>query len=69
MAAITYGTAAPARAARKSWLRRIFEVVHEARMRQAERELARYTHLMPDDLERACCRLTRRTEDSLPFIR
>ena len=71
MAAITYGAATPSRssAARKGWFRRFIVALQESRMRQAEREIARYRHLVPDELERAALRLDRRSEDGLPFLR
>jgi hypothetical protein len=53
----------------KSWLRRLFVALMEARMRQAEREIARYRHLLPQELEIAGDRLTARNEDELPFGR
>ncbi len=71
MAAITYGAATPARpaAARNGWFRRFVVALQELRIRRAERELARFRHLMPDELERAALRLDRRSEDALPFLR
>jgi hypothetical protein len=71
MAAITYGAATPAMPAarRKGVFARFYQALQEARMREAQREIARYRHLMPDELERAANRLDRRTEDGLPFVR
>ena len=77
MATITYGSAAPAaRAARaatapkrRGFLGRILDALIESRQRQAERELRRYRHLLPDELERAALKLDQRSADSLPFLR
>ena len=52
---------------RRSWLRRAFVALAEARMREAEREIARHRHLLPPELEISGNRLTRRNEDNLPF--
>ena len=57
------------RPAGTSWLRRLFVALMEARMRQAEREVARYRHLIPAELEMSGDRLTARNEDELPFGR
>jgi hypothetical protein len=51
------------------WLRRFLVALMEARMRQAEREIARYHHLIPTELEMSGDRLTARNEDELPFGR
>jgi hypothetical protein len=51
------------------WLRRFFVALMEARMRQAEREIARYRHLLPQELEISGDGLTARNEDELPFGR
>jgi hypothetical protein len=71
MAATTYGAALPTRRAakRKGLFARFYQALQEARMREARREIARYRHLMPDELERAAYRLDCRSEDSLPFVR
>jgi hypothetical protein len=37
-------------------------------MHQAEREIARYRHLLPAQLESAAARVARH-DDSLPFVR
>lgn len=50
-----------------SLLRRVFTAFAEARMRQAEREIARHRHLLPPELEISGNRLTPRNEDQLPF--
>jgi hypothetical protein len=52
---------------RTSWLRRAFVALAEARMREAEREIARHRHLLPPELEISGNRLTRKNEDELPF--
>jgi len=70
MADITYGdrrAAAQAPPRRKGFFARFLEAMQEARMRQAEREIARHLHLLPPDLERAGNRLSSRNEDALPF--
>jgi hypothetical protein len=71
MAAITYdpATSATPAARRPGVFRRFMRALQESRMRQAERELSRYRHLMPEELERAAARLDRRSEDALPFVR
>ena len=75
MATITYGSVTPAAGAvtdaprRRGLLARFVDALVESRMRQAERELRRYRHLMPGELERAALRLDSRSEDSLPFLR
>ena len=55
MTDITYGTATPAAASaaggkRRSLIARIIDALYEARMRQAEREISRYLHLVPKDI-------------------
>ena len=72
MAAITYGVSAPvaeAPAKRKSIWLRIFDAIVEARMRQVQREMAAYRHLMPLELELAGDKITGKNESSLPFVR
>ena len=71
MADITFGldtTVAP-RPRRQNFLVHFFHAVQAARMRQAEREIERYRHLLPNELERAAADVGPRTEDNLPFIR
>ncbi len=53
----------------KSLLKRFIAALMESRKRQAEAEIARHRHLLPDELEHAAWRLTPRTEDQLPFVR
>jgi hypothetical protein len=70
--AITYDAVAAgiaASPARKSFLRRFLNAFVEARMRQAEREIALHRHLLPADYELSGGKLTERSEDQLPFIR
>ncbi len=45
----------------KSFLFRVYEAVTRSQMIRAERELARYRHLLPPDFK------LRRDEDQLPF--
>lgn len=53
----------------RSLFRRLVDALVAARMRQAEREVNRYRHLVPRNLEGAAWKLTERSEDSLPFQR
>ena len=85
MTTITYGAATATRAApaipaaapkRKSFLMRFYNMLvrlhHamiEAQMRRAEREIRMHRHLLPADFELAAHKLTRKNEDSLPFVR
>jgi hypothetical protein len=77
MATITYTHSSVTAAARKpavapqrrGFLARLLDALIESRMRQAERELRRYRHLMPGELERAALSVDSRSEDSLPFLR
>ena len=72
MAMITYGAATPAaqaRPRRKNVFVRFMQALQESRMRAAQREIDRYRHLLPRELEEAATRLDPRTEDGLPFIR
>ncbi|MDQ2954195.1 MAG: hypothetical protein M3R18_04565 [Pseudomonadota bacterium] len=78
MTTITYGAATATRAApaipatapkRKNFLARFFEAFTEAQMRRAEREIRMHRHLLPADFELAANKLTRKNEDSLPFVR
>ena len=57
------------RPARQSLLRRLFVAIAEARMREAQRELARHRHLLPAELEISGDKLNLRNEDELPFGR
>jgi hypothetical protein len=44
---------ARAKPRRRSLLSRIFEALHESRMIQARREIARHRHLFPNDAQRS----------------
>ena len=49
MVAVTYGRVAaraPRKAAHKSWATQLFKALMDARQKQAEREIARYPHLL-----------------------
>ncbi len=75
MAAVTYGahtaveTAKPAVKKGKGAFARFIEAVADARLRQAQREIAMHRHLLPADFEIAGHKITDRSEDSLPFAR
>ena len=75
MTAVTYGahtaveTAKPAAKKGKGMWARFFEAVAEARLRQAQREIALHRHLLPADFEIAGHKISARSEDSLPFVR
>ena len=81
MTTITYGAATAPRAApaapatpaaaakRKGFFARFFEAYTEAQMRRARREILLHRHLLPADFELAGHKLTRKNEDSLPFVR
>ena len=51
--ATTASQVARAKPRRRSLLSRIFEALHESRMRQAQREIARHRHLFHDDANRS----------------
>jgi hypothetical protein len=73
MVAVTYGTApveagTPERAVvRKTWFARLLDAMMESRMRQAQRELARYAHLLPYSLDNRDVRLIKSGKDQMPF--
>jgi hypothetical protein len=74
MTAITVGAATATIAAKKTparpgLLARFWAAFVESRMRQAERQIALHTHLLPGELQRVGERLAPRTEKELPFIR
>jgi len=78
MAATTYGTHAPlydavARSSKpankKGFWHRFWLAVVDARMRQAEREIAMHRHLLPAEFEIAGHKVNFKNEDSLPFAR
>lgn len=56
-------------ALRKGLLRRFYDRLLEARLRQAETEIKRHSHLLPHELDQASWRVSARSEDSLPFVR
>jgi hypothetical protein len=55
--------------ARQGFLRRALVAVMEARMKEAERQVGRYHHLVPAELEAAGRKIGPRNEDALPFVR
>lgn len=76
MTAITFGATtatisakAPAAARTPGILARVYTAFVEARMRQAEREIALHRHLLPGQLQAVGERLAPRTEKDLPFAR
>ena len=81
MAAITYGSHAPAHTAsaetksapksapKAGFFARLWTAMMEARMKQAMSELRLHSHLLPAEYEIAGNRLTRKNEDDLPFAR
>ena len=78
MTTITYGGAIATRGApaipaaapkRKNFLARFYDALVQSQMRRVERELRMYRHLLPGDFELAANKLTRKNEDSLPFVR
>jgi hypothetical protein len=62
-------TAAEAKPARKGWFARFIAALQESRMKQAQREIAYYRHLLPRDMEWAGDHVNARNEDQLPFTR
>ena len=73
MTAITAGSAtasipASVRAGKSGLMTRLWATFVEARMRQAEREIALHRHLLPAHLQTAGERLAR-SEKDLPFVR
>jgi hypothetical protein len=85
MAAITYGSHAPAQAPafgatekkavpqtsapKASFFHRLWIAMMEARMRQAMTEIRLHQHLLPAEYEIAGNRLIYKNEDQLPFVR
>jgi hypothetical protein len=53
----------------KSLFARLFASFIEARMRQADREIALHQHLLPSQLQVVGERLAPRSEKDLPFVR
>jgi hypothetical protein len=73
MTAITAGSAtasipASVRTRKSGLMTRLWATFVEARMRQAEREIALHRHLLPAHLQAAGERLAR-SEKDLPFVR
>lgn len=59
-----------ASAPRGNWFRRFLTAMMEARLRQAERELAMHRHLVPQDvLKDAGYSATQSDDSALPFVR
>jgi hypothetical protein len=77
MAAITYGShgataekkVSKTAAKKPGFLSRMWDRVVEARMRQAEREIRMYRHLLPAEFEIAGDKISYKNEDQLPFVR
>lgn len=81
MVAVTYGTSGTARVAarrvvkaaraeaapRKPWYVRFMDALIEARMQQAQREIARYMHQLPYTLDERGNRIVRTRPTDLPF--
>lgn len=76
MVAVTYdvakvpasGAAAPAKATpRKRWYARLMDALIEARMEQARREVARYSHFLPYFLDERGNRVVRTGARDMPF--
>jgi len=59
-----------ASAPRPRWFKRFLAAMIEARLRQAERELAMHRHLVPQDVVKAAGYAPTQSNDSaLPFVR
>ncbi len=71
MSAVTYHVApsAPVALRRPGFFARLLAAAIESRMRKADEEIKRHTHMLPRELEQAGWKLTERSEDSLPFAR
>lgn len=76
MTAITYGAHGAsaekkisATAAAPGFWSRMWGRIVEARMRQAEREIRMYRHLLPAEFELASEKIGYKNEDQLPFVR
>lgn len=54
-------------APRKPWYARFMEALIDARMQQAEREIARHIHLMPFTLDEHGNRLVKTSRRDVPF--
>ncbi len=77
MAAITYGSQAPAQTAsaetksapKVGFFARLWNAMIEARMKQAMTELRLHRHLLPAEYEIAGNNVTRKNEDQISFAR
>jgi hypothetical protein len=77
MAAITYGSHAPAKTAaaaptsaeKPGFFARLWTAMMEARMKQAMTELRAHQHLLPAEFEIAGNKVMRKNEDQMPFVR
>ena len=77
MTAITYGShgaaaekkVSTAAAKKPGFWSRVWAGIVEARMRQAEREIRLYRHLLPAEYELAGGKISYKNEDQLPFVR
>lgn len=73
MAAVTYGAAPVAAPSeeralpKKGWFARALGALIEARMRQAEREIAMHAHLLPYTFDEHGNRLVKSGKDEMPF--
>ena len=71
MSTVTYfDTGKPAKTAteRPGFWRRLFDRLIESRLRHAQDELKRHSHLLPRELDAAGWKVSARSEDSLPFV-
>ncbi len=56
--------------AKKGFFARVLDAMIESRMRQVEREIRMYTHLVPEDrLAKAGIRATLKNDKELPFVK
>jgi hypothetical protein len=77
MAAITYGSHAPAHSAiaetksapKPGFFARVWNAMIEARMKQAMTELRLHSHLLPAEYEIAGNKVTPKNEDQISFAR
>jgi hypothetical protein len=76
MATITYGRAAiavpeskPAAKTQRTWFARFVDRLVEAQMRKAERDIARYRYLLPDQFEHDAWGVDQGGKEKLPFVR
>ena len=74
MVAVTYGTrrvaasSAPEQApTNKGFFQRLLDAIEASQFKRAERDIARYRYLLPDDHELFGERLVPRRQDKLPF--